>query len=409
MESLNEKPVGVLSKSPISELVECLQALHGSLSWAKEQNIGLAHELKWQVTVSISLPEKNPVTFKGDEWRRSKHEAKEDAALKALQDSELNLRKLKDVAQSPQRSVGKDCISLLHEYCQQRDIGVKLEDINEGQSSLGCKAILIWSNGDKRTFNANPPYLSLTDARRDAALLALEYLHTLSDHTRAMTTLLAQLSLNERRVVRPNGAQVAYALPLLAKVQKAREPLRDENGQALVEGRHLEFKALPKNQPPQQQWNGIVQSWIKGSEVLFEQKHVLVYISAYLNARIPGRIILGVHDTDGVQGIPMTSKNQDELGCLWAERVKQLWPPVPHGKGILREPYLLPVEHALADGLARFLIVFEVLPQPGPNYPYFWDKLRCRAAKKVENTVTLLPADELTLMTIAACNSGVSL
>ncbi len=135
-------------------------------------------------------------------------------------------------------------VSLLHEYCKQKHIDVKLEDINEGQNKLGCKAILIRSNGDKRTFDANPPYLTLSDARHDAALLALEHLQSLADHSLALSALLAQLSVNERRATPPN----ASVLPILAKIQKAHEPLRDENGQALVESRHLEFKAL--NKPP---------------------------------------------------------------------------------------------------------------------------------------------------------------
>jgi hypothetical protein len=104
----------------------------------------------------------------------------------------------------------------------------------------------------------------------------------------------------------------------------------------------------------------------------------------------------------------MTASDYDQLSNTWAQRLKSFWPPIPHSSGLVSEPLLLPVTDSASARTDLQLIMFEVTPQPGPHMPYFWDKVRSRAHKKVEASISPIPADELATLIVAAYRNGVS-
>jgi len=199
--------------------------------------------------------------------------------------------------------------------------------------------------------------------------VALKLLNDLASHDVCAQKLLVRV-------------QEAASLPLLAPPPSL--PINLVRGQKypLEEGRNIEFKGgLDANE----HWSvGNARSYLK--EVSGE------YISAFLNSRIAGRLMFGIHDNGTIQGIRMQAKDKDNARLAFDNNVLPHFYPIVEVKRNLVLFEIIPIQDRAGSSLMDLhLISVTVLPAFGDLRVYFFKEFAY--VKREASRTAMKPAE----------------
>uniref|UniRef100_A0A0G4FAY4 Schlafen AlbA-2 domain-containing protein n=1 Tax=Chromera velia CCMP2878 TaxID=1169474 RepID=A0A0G4FAY4_9ALVE len=75
------------------------------------------------------------------------------------------------------------------------------------------------------------------------------------------------------------------------------------------------------------------------------------YITAFLNSKVDGQIVFGVHDRGIIQGIPIAGGAFDQINKNEWDLLKRVVPPISHGREYHRD--VIKIDHAFSDDNAQ--------------------------------------------------------